>query len=132
MSLTFKDYKINHIALLLIKVLTLSQKTSENSINKCQNFWLLILTTHTSNEFWLLVLATRPVARLQSWVLATRFGDSTSPKTPVASSSRSSRDSLVTRQSRKRPEIAIFLLTVFDVSIVLPSKTLLIFMIEDL
>ena len=26
MSLTFKDYKINHIALLLIKVLTLSQK----------------------------------------------------------------------------------------------------------
>ena len=30
MSLTFKDYKINHIALLLIKVLTLSQKASEN------------------------------------------------------------------------------------------------------
>ena len=26
MSLTFKDYKIDHIALLLIKVLTLSQK----------------------------------------------------------------------------------------------------------
>ena len=26
MSLTFKDYKINHIALLFIKVLTLSQK----------------------------------------------------------------------------------------------------------
>ena len=26
MSLTFKDYKINHIALLLIKVLILSQK----------------------------------------------------------------------------------------------------------
>ena len=31
MSLTFKDYKINHIALLLIKVLTLNQKASENS-----------------------------------------------------------------------------------------------------
>ena len=31
MSLTFKDYKINHIAFLFIKVLTFSQKTSENS-----------------------------------------------------------------------------------------------------
>ena len=31
MSLTFKDYKINHIVLLFIKVITLSKKTSENS-----------------------------------------------------------------------------------------------------
>ena len=49
MSLTFKDYKINHIALLFIKVLTLSQKTSENS--KLSAFdWSSLLLDRSKNE----------------------------------------------------------------------------------
>ena len=36
--------------------------------NKCQNFWLLILTPLASSEFWLLDLATRPVVKPQSQV----------------------------------------------------------------
>ena len=43
MSLTFKDYKINHIALLFIKVLTLSQKQV-----KIQNSMPLIGRTYYS------------------------------------------------------------------------------------
>ena len=36
--------------------------------NKCQNFWLLILSTLASSEFWLLDLATRQVVKPQSQV----------------------------------------------------------------
>ena len=118
MSLIFKDYKINHIALLFIKVLTLSQKQL-----KIQNSVPSISRTYYSIDRKMKKFITKVLPRSIDFQFLLDWSKSTFDRL---------KGIFDRSKLAKTKFFQNFTTTVFDIFIILPSKTTFDFINEDL
>ena len=133
MSLSFKDYKINHIALLFIKVLTLSQKQVkiQNSVPSISRTYYSIYRKMKKFIIKLLPRSIKTMKNFNIEFLPDSIGSQFLFNQSKGTFNRSKR--ILDRSKLAKLNFSQnFQVIVFDIFIVLPSKTPFDFINEDL